>query len=124
MEYPDFPYPAGTKSYPTAKVVWNYLMSYAKKFQITDLIKLRHLVENVVPLENGKWRVYARTFPSKKPVSDVFDAVFVCTNAYSYPYTPTIEGIDEFTKKNKKIHSHDFRRAADFKGMFFRQLYY
>ncbi|XP_031632889.1 senecionine N-oxygenase-like [Contarinia nasturtii] len=114
MEYPDFHYPPGTKSYPTAKEVWNYLDSYAREFKLSGLIKLNHLVENVIPLENGSWRVYAKAYPTKTLVSKVFDAVLVCTNLYSYPYTPDIDGINDF--KLKKIHSHDYRKAADFRG--------
>lgn len=118
MEFPDFPYPNGTKSYPSHDVVWKYLDSYADRFRLKERIKFHHVVQEVHHVrekmfQSKKWKITARDAANKKNVTNTFDAVFVCTGVASTPYTPKIDG--NFV--GKIIHSHDYRRAGDFRGL-------
>lgn len=117
MQYPDFPYPKGTKSYPSNHEVWEYMKLYANEFNITDKIKLHHVVEHVSPVDKEdmktKWRISVRDVPNKRLKHRIFDSVFVCSGAYTQPNIPQIEG--EF--EGRIIHSRKYRKAEDFRGL-------
>ncbi|XP_031627928.1 senecionine N-oxygenase-like [Contarinia nasturtii] len=114
MEFPGWKYPEGSQSYPTYEAVWSYIDSYAKKFKLMEHIKLRHLVEEIISLPNDRWQVNAKIFPAQQTQNKTYDAVFICTNLYSWPYTPHIDDADKF--EGIILHSHDFRKADDFRG--------
>lgn len=117
MEFPGWKYPEGSKSYPSYKAVWEYTDSYAEKFKLKEHIKLRHLVEQVIPMPNERWHVFSKKFPTQEVFNHTYDAVFVCTNLYSWPYQSNIDNADKF--KGRTLHSHDFRKASDFRGSLF-----
>lgn len=116
MEFPGHHYPNNTVSYPSHEDIWNYLNSYADRFDLKKHMKLHHLVEKVNSIENDKWNVTVKDLPNNKTESVIYDAVFVCINKYSSPNYPKIKGSDEFG--GKFMHSHDYRRAEDFRGMY------
>lgn len=125
MEFPDYPYPNDTISYPSQETVLKYLNSYADHFKLKTHIKLHHLVVKVTPIvkrkmllikSKTKWKLTIKNLPENKTVeSDVYDAVFVCTGVASSPNIPDVLGADVF--KGKIMHSHDYRRADDFEGV-------
>lgn len=112
MEFPNFHYPKNTRSFPSHLDVWQYLNSYAKKFNITKHIKFHHLVKEVHPFGDTKWKVSVKDVRNKKNLTETYDAVFVCTGVCSSSYIPKFEG--KF--KGVSMHSHDYRKAEDFKG--------
>lgn len=114
MEYPDFPYPNNTVSYPPQANVLEFLHSYVDKFDLKRHIKFSHLVLRVLPIENNKWEVIVRNLLNKTVEIRIFDAVFVCNGHYSTTVIPEIPGAREF--KGKVMHSHDFRTAEAFRG--------
>ncbi|XP_031632720.1 dimethylaniline monooxygenase [N-oxide-forming] 3-like [Contarinia nasturtii] len=119
MEFPDFPFPPDTPSYPTQQMIFEYLQSYARHFNVLDRIKFHHRVQKVelLPspgLKADKWQVTARNYPDGKDEVGKFDSVFVCSSVYNSPRYPKIEGIDLF--QGKKMHSHDYRNPEPFKG--------
>ncbi|XP_031629554.1 senecionine N-oxygenase-like [Contarinia nasturtii] len=114
MELPLHKYPNGTPSYLSHENVWQYLNTYADRFDLKKHVKLHHLVENVHSIENNKWNITVLDLPNNKIESVIYDAVFVCINRLSSPNYPQIEGADQF--KGKIMHSHDYRRAEQFRG--------
>lgn len=113
MEYPDFPYPEGTQSYPPQSEVLKYLNSYVDKFDLKTHIKFSHLVIRVLPIEKGQWEVIVKDLPNNTFETKIYDAVFVANGHFTAPRIPHIDGVNEF--KGKIIHSHDFRTAQAFK---------
>lgn len=114
MQYTDHVYAKNIVSFPYRKDIWNYLNSYALRFDVKKFTRFNHLVTSVIPIEDNKWKVVAKDLPNNKFESDVFDAVIVCNGHNSLPKIPSIEGADDFG--GRKIHSHDFRDAKDFTG--------
>ncbi|XP_031617452.1 senecionine N-oxygenase-like [Contarinia nasturtii] len=114
MEYPGHKYPNNTQSYPPHEEVLKYLNSYAERFDLKKHIKFHHFVDKIHSIQNDQWIVVVKDLPNSRTVSAIYDAVFVCVNMFSSPNYPQIEGANEF--KGKIIHSHDYRRAEDFRG--------
>lgn len=114
MEFPDFPYPDGTPSYPPQSRVLRYLHDYADHFALKKHLKLNHLTIRVVPIENGRWEVIVKDLQNNKFETLIYDIVFVCNGHFAAPRYPDIPGFDQF--KGKVIHSHDFRTAEAFHG--------
>lgn len=117
MEFPDFHHPKNISSFPSQADILNFLHSYADHFDLNKLIKLNHQVIQVLPIENSKWEVTVKDLKKSVYMTNIHDAIIVCNGHYFAPRMPLIDGIDEF--KGKIMHSHDFRRAEDFRGMFF-----
>lgn len=113
MEFPDFPYPEGTKSYPPQAKVLKYLNSYVDKFDLKKHIQFGHLVIRVLPIEKGKWEVIVKDLPNNKFETKIYDVVFVANGHFTASRIPHIDDANEF--KGKIIHSHDFRTAEAFK---------
>ncbi|XP_031628156.1 dimethylaniline monooxygenase [N-oxide-forming] 3-like isoform X2 [Contarinia nasturtii] len=114
VEFPGWPYPNNTQSFPSQNEVWNYIDSYAKHFGIDKFINLQHRVNHVHPIEEGKWSIEVEDVKKKKTKTDVFDAVFVCSGVFSMSIFPeNIKDMDKF--KGKTIHSRDYRKAETFR---------
>lgn len=114
MEFPDYHHPNNMSSFPSQADILKFLHSYADHFNLNKLIKLNHQVILVLPTENDKWEVTVKDLQTSKYVTNVHDAIFICNGHYFAPRIPIIEGRNEF--KGKVMHSHDFRRAEDFRG--------
>lgn len=115
MEYPDFPYPDDTISYPPQTDVLNYLHSYANQFDLKRFVKFSHLVIRVAPIEHEKWEIVAKNLPDNTFETRIFDAVFICNGHYSETRIPDIPDAEKY--EGAVLHSHDFRRAETFRGM-------
>lgn len=118
MSYPDHPYPKDTIPFPPSGDVLKYLQSYADRFDLKKYIKFTHLVVRVLPIENGKWEVIVKDLPNNKFKTLIYDVVFVCSGHFSTPRYPDIPNINMY--KGKLIHSHDFRTADAFRGIYNR----
>lgn len=114
MGYPDFPIPGEDKSYIPSGDILAFLKSYSKEFQVDDVIKFRHQVVRVRPIED-RWEIIVRDLCGDGRVDTYqFDAVVVCNGHYSTPDWPKMKGYDDF--KGRQIHSHDYRCSAPYKG--------
>lgn len=114
MEFPDHQFPSETITFPPQSDVLSFIHSYADRFELEKLIKFNHWVIRVAPIENDKWEIIVKDLPNNKYVTKVYDTVFVCNGHLFSPRMPSIQGADEF--QGKMIHSHDYRRAEDFRG--------
>lgn len=116
MEYPFHHYPNDTIPYPPYSDVLKYLNSYADIFDLNKHIKFSHLVIRVVPIEDDKWEVIVKDLTNNEYTTQIYDAIFVCNGHYFAPRIPNIDGANEF--KGTLLHSHDFRTAEAFRGIF------
>lgn len=116
MGYPDFPIPDQKKSYISQRDMLTFLELYAQKFNVYKYTKFEHYVIRVRPIEETKWEVFVRDMPNDKYHAYVFDAIIVCNGHYNTPAYPDYPGKDLY--KGKQIHSHDYRCADPFKGLF------
>lgn len=57
MGFPDFPFPNKGRSFVTNEEVLAFFESYAKQFNLRDVIKFRHCVIRVRPIEENRWEV-------------------------------------------------------------------
>ncbi|XP_031619213.1 senecionine N-oxygenase-like [Contarinia nasturtii] len=112
MEFRGHHFPNGTEFFPKSYVVWNYLNSYAKKFNVSKYIKYHHLVEKVHPIKNKRWKITVKDLPNKRTHTNTYDAVFVCTGVCSSPRFPNYNG----TFNGYTLHSHDYRSPEHFEG--------
>ncbi|XP_031640811.1 senecionine N-oxygenase-like [Contarinia nasturtii] len=112
LQFPDNYYPENTPSYPSHKIVWNYLNRYAEKYNITNRIKYLTLVEKVLSLENNQWEITVRHLETNSTVTSTFDSVFVCTGVCSSPFIPKLKGAEKY--KGQVIHSRDYRKPDTF----------
>lgn len=117
MQFPDYHGLNETVSYPKHSDMLNYLRSYADHFDLNKNINFNHLVIRVLPIENGKWEIIVKDAPNNKYITNIFDAIFVCSGHFSAQYIPQFNGIDQF--KGKVIQSRNYRRAEAFQGMFY-----
>lgn len=115
MEYSDHVYGKNIVQFPYRKDIWNYLNSYALRFDVKKFIRFNHLVTNVIPIEGDKWKVVVKDLVNDKSESHVFDAVIVCNGHNSIPKMPVFDGADDFS--GKILHSHDFRNAEHYAGI-------
>lgn len=114
MEYPDYPYPENTSTFPTQPEVLDYLHSYADNFGLKKHIKLSREVVRAVPIANDKWEVIVKNMRTKKFDTYIFDAIFVCNGHYAMPFIPQIDGAEDF--QGKMMHSRDYRKATTFRS--------
>lgn len=141
MGFDDFPIPSSIqRSYIRSEDMLAYLGSYANHFNILELIKFRHYVIRVRPIQDTKWEVnkcqlnYEYNFHGNfviiilqiivndlindRVTTHIHDAIFVCNGHNSTPSwpSPKYPGADKFA--GKQWHSHDYRRAEAFQGKF------
>ncbi|XP_063708783.1 senecionine N-oxygenase-like [Culicoides brevitarsis] len=114
MMYHDYPLVDPGKSYVTADKILEYLENYVDHFGFRDCIKFEHLVMNVEPFEDQKWRISYKNLSKNEQKSEIYDAVFVCNGKYFNPLIPKIKGIENF--KGKIMHSHKYRMPEPFTG--------
>ncbi|PAV91267.1 hypothetical protein WR25_09204 [Diploscapter pachys] len=96
MMFENFPYPDDKPSFLDSQDVLDYLKKYAEGLPI----KYNHTVKQVIVDELG----IVSSF--------LYDIVFVCNGHYFDPYIP----LDYSRFKGVTLHSHDYRRASDYRG--------
>jgi len=114
--FSDFPMPAEFPNFMHNKYVLRYFHMYCEKF---DLMKHIHFNTEIVRIskhenfsETGQWNVKVRDRKSGKEISEIFDAVLVCTGHHAEKKVPKFEGQEEF--QGKVIHSHDYKKPTGF----------
>ncbi|XP_029661261.1 flavin-containing monooxygenase FMO GS-OX3-like [Formica exsecta] len=119
MQIPDFPFKnQGGPSFAHHSLIREYLLDYAKQFNLYPYIKLNTLVKNVEPeiLKNGQtlWTVTYKDLESKVETTKTFDAVVLCNGHYTIGHVPHTPGIESF--HGECIHSHQYRMPEIYAG--------
>ncbi|KAH7390983.1 dimethylaniline monooxygenase 2 [Phaeosphaeria sp. MPI-PUGE-AT-0046c] len=107
--FTDFPYSDSVPSYPTAAQVHQYLLSYAKHFDLEPHFRLSAPIQQVIfDDDRNQWIVKIEGESDK-----YFDKVLVAIGGMvGQPSTPFIGGFDKF--QGTSIHARHFKRPADF----------
>src|SRR5207237_209254 len=79
-------------------------------------IRFQTVVEQVIPIGTGQWRVISRPADGTTgdTISEIFDAVVVCSGLYSQPWIPQFPGAETYT--GKIIHSSLYKGPEAYKG--------
>ncbi|KAI4469076.1 dimethylaniline monooxygenase [Holotrichia oblita] len=103
MGFPDFSIRDHPQSYLSQEEILRFLNDYTDNFNLRPLIQFNHIVNEIYPLDGGKWRVTVVNKLTKASSSNVYDCVMICTGHYSSPYYPNIPGRDTFKGSNTTV---------------------
>lgn len=106
--YSDYPWPKDVSIYPSAMQVQEYLVGYAKRFDLEKHVKLNCPVDSVCwQSETCKWEVTYTDLLSNEENFEIFDFLMIATGQHSVPRMPKIPNSEKF--KGLQVHSRDFR---------------
>ncbi|XP_011631925.1 flavin-containing monooxygenase FMO GS-OX-like 3 isoform X2 [Pogonomyrmex barbatus] len=119
MALPDFPFQdSDGPSFIHHTAIREYLLSYAKHFNLYPYIKLNTLVKHIEPeaTRNGRtlWTLTYEYLETKVETTKTFDAVVLCNGHYTVGRVPHIPGIESF--HGRCIHSHQYRIPEVYTG--------
>jgi dimethylaniline monooxygenase (N-oxide forming) len=113
--FTDFPFPAGTNSYPTSSQVDKYLNDYADHFNLRSHLRLSTSVTSIVRDEGrDKWLVKVTDVVSSKSEDLYFDKVIMASGPHVTAKIPKIEGHELFA--GEITHSIAFKDPKRFRG--------
>lgn len=110
--YHDYPMPAHYPDYPSQALLRVYFQSYADHFGVTPLVRFETTVQKCEPLDSGRWEITSCHASSHQVDTETFDYLVVCNGHHWKPRMPEYPGKFD----GQWIHSHEFKRAAPFKG--------
>ncbi|MGO4355129.1 flavin-containing monooxygenase [Rhizobium sp. RAF36] len=102
LEFPDFPMPAGTPTYPHHTQVLAYLESYVAHFGLAGKVSLGAEVVKATRDENGTWRIRLASGETR-----TYDALCVCNGHHWDPRWPEPAYPGHFD--GEQIHAHSYR---------------
>ena len=96
-----------------------FLFTYHRHFNLEQHIQFNTTVISVKHAPDfdttGQWEVTTtNNGNSPQEITEIYDAVFVCSGMYKKPYIPEYPGLDEF--EGRKVHTNEYRTAEPFKG--------
>nr|XP_054755850.1 flavin-containing monooxygenase 5-like [Lytechinus pictus] len=117
--YSDFPIPDDFPNFMHNKLMFKYLQLFCDRFHLRKYIHFHTKVDSVVfgddYKETGRWKVTTNHQDAcNRSVTEIYDAVLVCTGQYSTPYIPEFVGINEF--KGRVLHTHDYSTPGNFEN--------
>jgi dimethylaniline monooxygenase (N-oxide forming) len=98
----------------TAQEYQNYLMDYAKNFDLEKTIQYESEVIKVIKKDNGQYNVKVRSIKTKEENSYNFDAIAVCTGSNRVPKYIDIYNKDKF--RGVIHHSAYYKNATPYIG--------
>ena len=93
---------------------------YFRHFKLEEYIQFNTVVTSVKFADDfqasGQWEVTTRTGENEeaREVTEIYDAVFVCSGMYKKPHIPEYPGLDEY--EGKIVHTNEYRKAEPFAG--------
>ena len=96
--------PEDAPPYSTIARYHAYLTSYAEHFDLLRHIRFNQTVTKVRRSKDysttGQWEVFTRAADSAEDEQHVFDAVCICSGAYTKGRIPDIPGLADFKGKS------------------------
>ena len=112
--FSDFPMPKKMGEWPTGQEAQSYLVDYAKKFHVSDVIRFGHNIQRV-DRQNNAWTI--RGEKAGVYFSEYADWLIICNGTFSDPFIPSIPGIDSFVDAGGEVlHSTQFHEAETARG--------
>lgn len=100
MSFSDFPYPDDYPNYCHNTRTLAYLRLYAHRFNLGPHVQLQHEVVSIRKCEDfaesGRWSVLVKDLKTGQELTEVFDAVMVCSGHDTDKNIPDIPGRDIF----------------------------
>lgn len=109
-QYDDYPMPADYPDYPGHAQLAAYFQGYARHFGLYPFIRFGTMVERCERRDDGTWDV--TTSREGARTTETFDQLVVANGHHWKPRMPSYPG----TFSGRLLHSHDFKRAAEFAG--------
>lgn len=109
-QFSDHPWPNNTRLYPFSNEVYEYFLSYVKKFDLEKYILLNHKVTFVRRLESKNWEITVQVWDVSGRIEtrvEIFDYLIIASGIYSKPRIPQYENSLNF--KGLILHSSQFR---------------
>ncbi|RNA32628.1 Flavin containing monooxygenase [Brachionus plicatilis] len=106
MMFHDHPWPKSIPIFPEAKEVQEYLISYAKKFDLQKHIHFNVRVDKVKQLSDKKWELNILDLKKNSRQTLIFDFLVVASGLHSKPRIPNIQNSSQFN--GIQIHSSSF----------------
>ncbi|XP_033742268.1 flavin-containing monooxygenase FMO GS-OX3-like [Pecten maximus] len=120
LEYPDYTFEDHfgkvIPSFPPRTVLFDYLQGRWNKNKLRAYVRFNTVVKDVTYNKTTDYfTIMAKDLTNDQDLPpERFSHVIVATGHFSFPNVPNFEGIDMF--RGRVLHSHDFRRATEFKG--------
>ncbi|CAN6319910.1 unnamed protein product [Urochloa humidicola] len=133
MGFLDFPFAAGPGSadarrFPRHEEVLRYIQEFARRFDLSGLVRFHAEVTDVRVLQDDRWSVRWRNKvalaaggggagaddagEAGEEEQEYYDAVVVCNGHYTEPRIADIPGVDAWP--GKQMHSHSYRVPDSF----------
>ena len=111
----DHPMPEEWPDWPSAAQIYEYLVAYAEKWRLPELIRFGVTVEGLEQTGDGGWQVPITTEDGTETLT--FDRVVVCAGVFSRPNVPEIPGHAEFEQSGGRVlHSSQVDREETLAG--------
>ncbi|CAN6312674.1 unnamed protein product [Urochloa humidicola] len=117
MGFLDFPFAAvpgsvDARRFPRHEEVLRYIHEFARRFDLSGLVRFRAEVTAVRVLQDDRWTVRWRNKTAageeeEEEREEHYDAVVVCNGHYTEPRMADIPGVDSWP--GKQMHSHTYR---------------
>ncbi len=105
-EFKHFPMNSIQEDYPHHAKVFDYLISYAKHFDLMKSFRFNTPVQQLDRLENGRWKLQL-----VNGETEIYHGIVIATGIYSSPHSPKFDG----NFSGKIIHSSQIKELESFR---------
>jgi dimethylaniline monooxygenase (N-oxide forming) len=106
MMFSDHPWPRGSSIFASKQEVYEYLVSYAERFNVVKLIQLNTQVERAVKTEGNQWELTFTNSVSNSTETMVFDFLVIASGLHHRPRHVRFKNQSEF--QGILVHSSEF----------------
>ncbi len=114
--FSDFPMPKSLPEFPTGSQVLEYLKSYAKTFNVLQLIKFNHQITETILIDNSElhyWKIKGKS--NDTTIQYTVDFMIICSGTFSEPNIPEFHGMTDFANAGGQvIHSTQVKNVEAF----------
>lgn len=105
--FSDFGWPDKTSIIPSAKDVYNYLLSYIDHFKIASYFQFNTIVQLVKQLPNKKWQIIWTNYLTGDRTTEVYDYLICSSGLHCMSSMPSIKNSENF--KGEILHSNNYK---------------
>lgn len=105
--FSDFGWPDKASIIPSAKDVYNYLLSYIDHFKIGSHFRFNTLVQLVKQLPNKKWQIIWTNYLTGDRTTEVYDFLICSSGLHCMSSVPPIKNSENY--KGEILHSNNYK---------------
>lgn len=113
-EFSDLAHTSDAPLYPDNRVMCEYLLRYADKFDLVERVRLRTRVERIEAAPDGAWAV--RAICDGETREEHFERVVVASGRFNRPVAPEIPGLSTFSGRGGIIHAFHCKAPSAYRG--------